>query len=537
MSTPPSGGSSPENPGRNGDLAGRPPVPHPAPPSTQVEGTGAALRSFTRALRRRLPILLVCLAVVPAAALLWSLQQPEEYEATASLLFRNVELDQSEGSSFSPSSDDPTRAAETNLKLVSKGEIAARTALRLDLPGVTPDAVEDAVSVSLEGESDIASVTAKAEDPDVAARIANAFALEFIKQRREADRRAILAGKTRIEAELNQLSPAETEGLQGERLTRQAEELELLASLQTGNAEIVQRATPNDSPVSPKPLRNAILGLFLGGLLGLALVLLIEQFDTRLKDESEVEEAYGLPILTSLPHSDDVQQPHELDPIGLGPPGAEAFRMLHANLRYFNVGRQIETLLVTSATAKEGKTTVSWGLSVTEARAGKKVLLIEGDMRQPSLAPRLGKTPESGLSLVLAGDDSLESAAVAMDTGPYSSSDLDVLFAGPAPPNPAELMESPAMTELLEEARERYDLVVIDTPPTIVADAIPLMRQASGVLIVARVGYAKQDLAQNLRDLLAHLQALPFGTVANDTPPKTGGYYMPYAAGRANIPT
>lgn len=543
MSPPAQGGRPGAGPGRNGDLAGRPPVPHPSSsfsgygPPGRVEGTGAALRSFLTALRRRLPILLVCLAVVPAAALAWSLQQPDEYEATASLLFRNVELDQLEGSSFSPSSDDPTRAAETNLKLVSTGEVAARTAQRLNVPGLTPGAIDDAVEVSLEGESDIAAVSAKAEDPALAAQIANAFALEFIEQRREADRRAILEGKARIEAELARLAPGETGGLRGERLEQQAEELALLASLQTGNAEIVQRAVPDASPVSPQPLRNAILGLILGGLLGIGLVLLIDQFDTRIKDESELEEAYGLPILTSVPHSDDVQRPGELDPIGLGPPAAEAFRMLHANLRYFNVGRRIERLLVTSAAAEEGKTTVSWGLAVTEARGGKSVLLIEADMRQPSLAARLGQAPEAGLSLVLAGTETLAGAAVSIDAGPNAEAKLDVLFAGPNPPNPAELLESPRMKELLEEAGKRYDLVVIDTPPTIVADAIPLMLEASGVLVVARLGRAKHDLAGNMRDLLAHLGALPFGTVANDSAPKTGRYYMPYAAGRAKIPT
>ncbi len=536
MSTSPQGVPPGAGPGRNGDLAGRPPAPHPAS-QARVEGTGAALRSFLRALRRRLPILLVCVAVVPIAALAWSLQQPDEYEATASLLFRNVELDQLEGSSFSSSSDDPTRAAETNLQLVSTGEVAARTAQRLDEPGLTPTAIDDAVEVSLEGESDIAAVSAKSGDPAEAARIANVFAEEFIEQRREADRRAILQGKARVEAELSRLTPARAAGLQGERLREQADELALLASLQTGNAEVVQRAAPNDSPVSPKPLRNAVLGLILGGLLGIGLVLLIDQFDTRIKDESELEEAYGLPILTSIPHSDKVQQPGPLDPIGLGAPAAEAFRMLHANLRYFNVGRQIESLLVTSSAPEEGKTTVSWGLAVTEARAGKSVLLIEADMRQPSLSGRLDQTPESGLSLVLAGSDTLEKAAVSIDVGPNAESGLDVLFAGPTPPNPAELLESPQMRSLLEQAGNQYELIVIDTPPTIVADAIPLMREASGVVIVARLGRAKHDLAANLRDLLAHLGALPFGTVANDTMPKTGSYYMPYAAGHAKIPT
>ncbi len=528
----------PSNPGQqpsNGDLLGRGASYSPQPgSSTQREGTGAALRSFLRVIRRRLPILLICATIVPIAALIWSLQQPNEYEASASLLFRNVELD--EGSSFSSASDDPLRAAETNIKSVSIAAVAARTAQRLDTPEVTPAMVADSVEVGLEGQSEVAKITVKTEDPELSAQIANAFATEYIEHRREADRRTILAGKTRVEAEFAQLDPGQQEGAQGDALREQIDELAVLASLQTGNAEIIQRAVPNGTPVSPKPLRNTVLGLILGLLLGVGLILLLEQFDTRIKDETGVEEAYGLPILASVPHSSKVSLPSAEDPIGLGPPGAESFRMLHANLRYFNVGRKVDSLLITSAGAQEGKTTVSWGLSVTEARSGKSVLLIEGDMRQPSLPARVGQAPESGLSLVLAGEDTLDSAMVKMETGQNAGGELHVLFSGPPPPNSAELLESPRMAELLREAQERYDLVVVDAPPTIVADAIPLMTQTSGVLVVARVGAAKYDLAQNLRELLAHLNALPLGTVANDTAPQAGGYYMPYAAGRANIP-
>ncbi|HYH52657.1 MAG TPA: polysaccharide biosynthesis tyrosine autokinase [Solirubrobacterales bacterium] len=528
---------NPTDPNRrpSDDLLGRSFTQRSYTSATKTEGTGAAMRSFVRVLRRRLPILLICSLLVPAAALFWSVEQPEEYESSASLLFRNVELNSREGgSTFSNPSDDPTRAAETNLRLVESGVIAARTALRLD-EEVTPAMVTSAIEVSLEGQSDIANITAKTEDPELSARMANTFAKEYIEQRREADRRTILVGKSRIEAELAQLSPEQAEGIEGEALARQIEELSVQASLQTGNAEIVQLATPNSSPVSPKPLRNTILGLIFGLLLGVGLILLLEQFDTRIKDEEGIEDAYGLPILASVPHTKKVVKPHEMDVVGLGPPGAEALRMLHANLRYFNVDRKVESLLLTSASPQEGKTTVSWGLSVTEARSGKSVLLIEADMRQPSLAKRLERTPESGLSLVLAGEDTLEEAVVSTGIGHDADSELDVLFSGPTPPNSAELLESPRMKELLREAKERYDMVVIDAPPVIVADAIPLMTEASGVLVVARLNHAKFDLARNLRELLAHLGATPLGTVANDTAPRSSGYYMPYVAGRAEL--
>lgn len=524
--TSPSGGANPT--GRS-QGAGSGSASYP----TREEGTGETLRAFLTVVRRRLPILLVCAIVVPAAALAWSLQQEKEYESTASLLFRETHLDQAftGGSFFSPS-EDPTRAAETNLRLVSLGAVAARTAKQLDVPGLTPGAVAGSVSVTSAGESDVADVNAKASDPALSARIANVFAREYIAYSRESDRHAVLEAKARVEAQYDQLTALQRGESQGRRLAKQAEELDVLATLQTGNAELVQAATPNSSPVSPHPKRDTVLGLVLGLLLGVGLILLIEQFDTRIKTEEEVESAYGLPILARVPKGEKVDQRQTLDPIGLGPPGAEAFRMLHANLRYYNVGRRIDSLVVTSATSGEGKTTVSWGLSVTEARAGKSVLLIEGDMRQPNLADRLETPATSGLSQVLAEADAFEDAIIPVELAGAPDATLHVLPAGPIPPNSAELLDSPQMRALLKQARSDYDLIVIDTPPVIVADTIPLMAQVSGVLVVVRVGHSRKDDAGHLCDLLAHLNAAAFGTVANGTAPARDGYYMPYA-GRA----
>jgi succinoglycan biosynthesis transport protein ExoP len=513
------------------DLIGRTPgLRASASPQTEDGGTGATLRAFLGVVRRRLPILLVCAIVVPAATLFWSLQQEKEYSSSASLLFRSAKLDQSlTGSTFFSSSGDATRTAQTNVELVSLGVVATRTAQRLDEPGVTPGLVGEAVSVSLQGESDVASVKATVGDPALAARIANVFAHEYIAVRREAEQRTVLTARDRVEGQLEEMTPEQRAGSQGQRLSKQAEELDVLASLQTGNAEVVQPATPNGAPVSPHPTRNAVLGLIVGVLLGVGLILLLEQFDTRIKDEAGVEDAYGLPILAKIPHGSRGRSPEASDPIGLGTPGAEAFRMLHANLRYFNVDRKIDSLLVTSAAPGEGKTTVSWGLSVTEARGGKSVLLVEADMRQPTLASRDGGDPSSALSLVLAGVDTLENAVVPVDLGSATETDLHVLLAGPIPPNSAELLESTQMSALLEEARGRYDLVVIDTPPIVVADAIALMPQVSGVLVVARLRHSRRDAARDLHELLTNLDALPLGTVANDAVPAREGYYVPYA--------
>lgn len=513
------------SPTENGsaDLLGRAPINGTGYPAAPGSGPTSTMRSFLRLIRRRLPVFLVCVIAVPALALVWSLSQETEYESTAALLFRTVALDQNvAGSSLLNNSEDPTRAAETNVNLVSLGAVAARTAKTLDVPGVTAQGVADSVSVSLKGESEIANVSAKTSSAALSARMANTFANEYVNFSREADSNRVLQAKQQVEANYDSLTPTEQESEEGLELKRQARQLGVLASLQTGDAEVVQRAVPETSPVAPQTKRNVVLGLVGGLLIGIALIFLLDQLDTRIKDEEDVEEAYGMPVLARIP-----QIPGR-SPAASGTelpvPMAESFRMLHANLRYFNFHRKVESLVVVSTAPQEGKSTVSWGLALTEARTGKSALLIEADLRHPKLDERLPHPPHSGLSLVLAGVHSFESAIETVNVG---NNELHVLPAGPTPPNPAALLESGTMAQVLAEARERYDVVVVDTPPIVVADAIPLISQVGGVVVVARLKTTKFDAAKDLRELLTRTHAPTLGVVVNGSELKNEGYYMP----------
>jgi capsular exopolysaccharide synthesis family protein len=404
---------------------------------------------------------------------------------------------------------------------VALREVAERTARSIDRPGMTADVIENSVKVSPEGESDIIAVEAVAESPQLAARIANTFARKYIAFRRGADRAKVREAQQLVQARLDELSPEELVETAGRSLRERSRELEILAALQTGNAELVQAARPPEEASSPQLRRNVAIGIFLGLLLGVGLALLREQLDRRLKDIDDVAGVFDLPVLATIPESRAISRGQP----GLGLPSAgsqdDAFLMLRTNLRYFNIDHEVRSILVTSAGSLDGKTTVSWGLAVAEARAGKKVLFIEGDMRRPTVASDLGLSPGPGLSLVLAG-------AFAAGEALQKVLDVDVLVAGPQPPNPAELMESQRMRELVHWGETHYDRVVIDSAPAaVVADAIPLVSEVTGVVVVVRLGRSRQDAAERLRDQLVNIDAPILGVVVNSVPERARSHYYP----------
>jgi receptor protein-tyrosine kinase len=196
---------------------------------------------------------------------------------------------------------------------------------------------------------------------------------------------------------------------------------------------------------------------------------------------------------------------------------AEAFHLLRAHLRYFNVDRQLHTLLVASAAPGDGKTTIARHLAAAAARMGSRVLLLEADLRRPTVAQQLDIKTGPGLSDVLIGAISLAQATQQIELDGSTGRVLDVLVAGAAvPPNPGELIESHAMEALLERTRLSYDLVVVDTPPlTAVSDAFPLLSKVDGVIIVGRVGRNRRDVAERLHETLTGAGAPLLGVVAN----------------------
>lgn len=498
--------------------------------------------TIARALRRRIRIVLLCALVLPGAALALSLSQEKQYSASASLLFRDPQLDQKLfGSTFLAPSKDPDREAATNVELVSLGVVAKRTENRLREKRVKGiGSVADEVAVAPKAQSDVVSVTATNPDPATSALLANTFVEEYIALRREADRAKIREAQRLVSSRLSELRPGVRAGPRGRSLSERSEQLQILVSLQTGNAELVEPARPPSSPSSPKVARNTAVGVIFGLILGSALALLLERLDRRIRDPKELEAIFDRPILGAIPDSRSLVRSGSAS-ASLAAREGEAFRMLRANLRYFNIDRDVKSVLVTSAAPGDGKTTVAWNLASAAAGGGSKVLVIEADLRHPQFAAAVGLSPGIGLSTVLAGEAELEEAVqqvpVSEGANGRSPRTIDVLFAGPLPPNPTDLLESERMHDLIDRAEREYEFVVIDTPPTsVVPDAIPLVKRVGGVIVVGRLAKSTRESVTNLRDQLQNLDAPTLGVVVNAIGSDADGYGYGYGYGSSYGP-
>jgi polysaccharide biosynthesis transport protein len=467
--------------------------------------------------RRRWLVILACTVFGGAAAFGFSQLEHREYTASSLLLFRNPGFDQQLfGYQALQPNTDPTRLASTNMELVSLPIVASQTAAVLHM---SASDVSSAITVSGVGQADVAQVNATDPSPVRAARIANTYAQQYVLYRQHADRAEIAGAQHLVQTQLQSMTPAQRIGTLGQGLQTRAQELEEIAALQTGNAEVVQPAGIPTSPSAPNTKRNGILGLLLGLLLGVGLAFVAERLDRRLRDVSELEEAYGAPVLGAVPASARFALAGT-DP--LAPREAEVFALIRSRLRYFNVDHDVRSLLVTSAVPGEGKTTIALNLAIAEAMAGNaKVLLLEADFRRPTLARRLGIQRGPGVGEILSRNISLDAAfqhvyVPRAGNGVGETATFTVLTAGALLANPTELVESHAMVELLAALSELFDLIILDSPPTsVVPDAIPLTRLVSGVVIASRLRVTSRDAAHQLRDQLIKLQAHTLGVIAN----------------------
>jgi succinoglycan biosynthesis transport protein ExoP len=275
------------------------------------------------------------------------------------------------------------------------------------------------------------------------------------------------------------------------------------------------------SPVSPRKPLYLALGALLGLALGIAAAVLRETLDRRIKGDLDAAASLGAPILARIaddPHA--AKRPLVVMSDDLSG-SAEGYRRLRTNLRALSAERHVRSLVVASPLPSEGKTLIAANLGMAFAQAGQRVVLVDADLRRPTLATMLGVTSDKGLTRVLRGELSVEAALRRHATLP-----VEILASGPQPSNPSELLESDAFTSLLAALTDRADVVILDSPALLpVTDAAILARAASGVIVVARVGSTSLDELATATEALRAVDADVLGIVLNRV---RAGHTYPY---------
>lgn len=456
-----------------------PPRPRRAlPPSADAAQDGGStlqLTDYLRILRRHALLIVLATALGGGGAVLATSQQERVY-TTSSQLIVSVDSVDAEGQTIS-------RRPVAITAATALGELAGTppaVAAAREAAGVAPDQPTEVVAAA-DGATPFVNITVTGSDPEVIARVADGFAGTL----------------PAVAAELDQID-------RGDRITLQA----------------LAPAPVNRTPTSPRPRRNLALGLVLGMVVGLSGAFARASQDRQLRDSADIEESTALPVLGAIPlELGDERLPAASHPMSVR---AEAYRLVRTNLQFTDLPDLPRTLLVTSAAPGDGKTSLVVNLAVSCAQAGESVVVIDADLRKPRIAHHFGLAPSPGLAELLASGLNVPATYLQ----PAADGLLAVLASGHAPPNPSELLGSPAMQKLIALLAEQFDRVIVDAPPVLpVADGVMLASRVSGVVLVARIGSTTRDELVSARERLEKGSSRLLGVVANCVRPSQDAAY------------
>ena len=524
------------------------------------------LRNALGALRRQWWVILQAMVIVAAgASWLASRVPPNQYQAV---------------STFSVKPEKTTESVSLENFLVSQRRVLLSQNLLADVASRTPGMTTAQLKSSLKATYDVVSstitITAYSKDPQQPVATANALANVYIETRANQRTTSLQTRATDLDKQVKALdarivtlgediATAKAEGRDQssfialrEGALRQYETLygqqqtvitELAAQIQL--AELIEPATESVQPPVPSPVIRGILGAFVGLLFGLGLAVLREVLDDRLRSAEQAEEASDATVLVQVPRSKE-----KLDlvvPVFDEPQGAmaESIRSLRTTVRFLGMDERVRTVSVTSAAAGDGKSLVAANLAAAYAMAGSRTILISGDLRRPSIDRAFGVSGLLGLSDVLIEHANgiqrrnVVSGSLPDLAGPIVEAEqflcptqvpnLFILPAGSPVPNPGELLASPSVSQIVEALAETADMVIIDSPPTIVADSVMLAKSVDGVLVVASLNITHKRQLKAAINQLTGSRASVLGIVLNRSAHAGRGYRNYYPQSRSSF--
>jgi polysaccharide biosynthesis transport protein len=449
------------------------------------------------------------------------------------------------------------RLARTYSEMMTKRPVMEEVRKTLGLSD-SPDVLARRVTVNLVRDTQLVVLQVEHEDPELAKNLADTIPVEFARQNtalqaeRYSDSKAnltkeidtlkeqITAKQDAInaigteksaakDAELSRLNSELTQLRQSSAFLLQSyENIRLAEAQSTSNIVVVEKAQVSTIPVRPRTLQNTLLGTVVGLLLSMGIIFLIEYLDDRVRSPEQIDKILKLPVVGLIARMTNVAARGQAGLIAVREPRSpivEAFRSLRTNIQFAGVDQPIRTLLVTSAGPSEGKSTVAANLAVVMAQAGLKVVMVDCDLRRPTVHKQFEMPNRAGLTDVMLQDPNQWNGVMQ----PTGVNNLSIVMSGSLPPNPSELLGSKRMQQFMAYLHKSCDIVIIDAPPLLpVTDALVLSPVTDGVVMVIDYGGTRIGEALQGKTQLDQAGARILGVVMNKIPTGRRGYSYYY---------
>jgi Mrp family chromosome partitioning ATPase len=512
----------------------------------------ATLTDLLRPIRVRAWLIIALVGLAVAVSLALSLSEAKKYSATGAYQFQDQTqaLDLAGLAPPTATTLAPAQLASQSAQTIHQPNVVSR-ARALLTPSLRNLNFNQAVTATVDPNSNNVDVQATASTPTGAAAVANAFVNAAVAVANETLRMEYATDAAQLSRQRVPKAEATAVALRQEEVAR----LQTLAQIAT-RAQVATRSTPPGSPSSPRPLRNAALAGILGLMVGLVAVYVWDALDQRLRRVDDVTAHFGYPLLGRVRDGALGNSPNSGDPErAIEPIDWEQFLIVMRNLSFLRPSRSLQTVAVTSTIPEEGKTTVACFVGFAAAATGRRTLLIECDLRHPVMAKRLGLKSSPGVTDLVEGsvtlsevlqvinfnDPVVSNGAVPLtagqkDNGVLPRHQLACITAGTQTRRAVEILESPALTAMLDEVRGIYDAVILDTPPLLpVIDALDIVDKAETVIVCGRADRLTRSQARAGKQALERLPDRLVGLVVTGIKPSRDdqsygySYYDSYA--------
>lgn len=503
-------------------------------PEELVE-TGPDLRTYLRILNRRKLVIGATVLVLVALTVAYTVLKTPMYTASAQVLVPQ----QNATSALNPQTAQQASTLNLQRNLTDDQQLAEGAAVAHRVQQTL--GYKAAATITASSTADVLSFSAVNGSRVRAAQIANTYAKAYITEQRATTAAQYAGQVTALQGSIARLrariatesgTPKVADEQSVNTLTQSLQDLQAAGNLAaTTSGTVINAATPPNSPSSPRKVRDGLLALLVGLVLGVGLAFLVDRLDDTVKSFDDIEEySGGLPVLGTIPRVEGWRRKgvaHLAIKEDATSAASEAYRTLRTAVQFLSLDEPKHVIGITSAVPDEGKTTTVANLALSFARAGQRVIVVSFDFRKPKLHTFFNVSNEAGVTSVLLGRHTLKEALQQVE----GESLLRVLPSGPVPPNPAEILALNHVVELVDALSRSAEVVLVDCPPVLpVTDTLLVSRLVDGMLVLTRAGGTKKPDLRRTVELLNQVRAPILGMIVNSVP-RRGGYAYEYGYG------